>query len=1020
MAQGHSRKGAPSQTRLLIAQAPRPLDGELVIPVSKYHAHRALILGSLAAGRSRIEGVSDARHVAFTLAALRGLGTRIDAEAGALTVHGGPYHPGSERISFGSSGSTFYFLTGLAALADRPLTFEGQRYLRRRPVGALLQALRALGVRLEASDGEHLPITVWPGQPRGGQVRIAGTLSQWISGLLLLAPFTRDGARIDIDGELNERTYLRLTVRMMARFGLHVRVAPDERTYEIDPGQRIHPADLTLPPDVGSAAFGLAAAALHPSDVRFLGLTREADHPEGALYDVLERMGVPLTFDEPHRQATIRQDRPGLVGTEVDMRELPDMLPILSVLGAFAAGQTRLRNVAHVRLKESDRVASMLQLGRMGARVREEGDDLVLDGVAGLEGRALASHNDHRVLMALAVAGSRARGTTSISYPHAYRLSYPTFLEAMTSIGIPMTVGPAPRRSPRRPRRPELLTDRLLQLAHDEPGGRALVEVGAAGDRALTWSELASAVDRAAALLIELGVRPGERVCLQLPNWAEFVVICLATLRVGAICCPLMPFFREREVGYILRHTGARILFVPARFRGRDYPEMVQNLGVGAMPLSHVVIVRAREGLAEADAEASGDGHGRGLRFVIRNPSGPRWHDYESAVEGVTVDQEALALMRPGPSAFAQLLFTSGTSGEPKGVLHHHAVLEQAVEMHIRHFGLTAEDAVHVPSPLAHQTGFLYGMWLAIRMGAPQILQPTWDPAVAIRALTAWDGAFVQAATPFLADLVAAVEAGAPAPPRLRIFVAAGAAVPRALATRATDLLGATVCGGWGTTESCMGTSGRPGDPPQKAWGTDGRPLEGVGVRVVDGEGMALPAGSEGEFEIRSPLMFAGYLGHPEWTEASYTPDGWFRTGDLATIDEDGYVRITGRVKDLINRGGEKIPVAEIEQLLYEHPDVTEAAIVAMPDARLGERACAFVCLRPGGHLSFSAMQRFLDGHRVARQYWPERLAVVEALPHTPSGKIQKFLLREEARHIADGAAPSRRPGQAANAATSR
>jgi 3-phosphoshikimate 1-carboxyvinyltransferase len=544
-----------------------------------------------------------------------------------------------------------------------------------------------------------------------------------------------------------------------------------------------------------------------------------------------------------------------------------------------------------------------------------------------------------------------------------------------------------------------LLTDRLLELAADHPDGRALVDVAPSGDRAWTWSDLSDAVDRTAALLLDFGVRPGERVCLQLPNWAEFVVIALATLRVGAICCPLMPFFREREVGFILEHTGARVLFIPARFRGRDYPEMVEDLGAGVLPLSHVVVVRSRSAV-EGNGAAE-----HGLRFVLRTAAGPRWHAYEAAVEDVEVDQARLAAARSGPAAFAQLLFTSGTSGEPKGVLHRHDVLDRAAAMHIAHFGLTATDTVFIPSPLAHQTGFLYGMWLAIRMGAAQILQDTWDPGVGVRALADWGGAFVQAATPFLADIMRAVAEGAPAPSRLRIFCAAGAAVPRALALDATRALGAMVCGGWGTTESCMGTAGTTDDPPEKAWGTDGRPLAGIEVRVVGPDGQALPAETEGEFEIHSPLMFAGYLGHPEWTDASYTADGWFRTGDLAVIDTDGYVRITGRLKDVINRGGEKVPVAEIEQILYEHASVAEVAIVAMPDERLGERACAFVVPHQGHPFDFAAMARHLDERKVARQYWPERLELRTGLPRTGSGKIQKYVLRDEAARFAPAGA---------------
>jgi cyclohexanecarboxylate-CoA ligase len=173
-----------------------------------------------------------------------------------------------------------------------------------------------------------------------------------------------------------------------------------------------------------------------------------------------------------------------------------------------------------------------------------------------------------------------------------------------------------------------------------------------------------------------------------------------------------------------------------------------------------------------------------------------------------------------------------------------------------------------------------------------------------------------------------------------------------------------------------------------------------VRLRVVDAHGRELAPGIEGNFEIQTDTLFAGYLNRPEATAAALSPDGYYRPGDLATIDADGYLRITGRVRDVINRGGEKIPVAEIEQLLYRHPAIAETAIVAMPDARLGERACAFVVLKtssPAPRLSFAEMQAHLDAHHVARAYWPERLELVAELPRTPSGKIQKFVLRDRA-----------------------
>ncbi len=235
------------------------------------------------------------------------------------------------------------------------------------------------------------------------------------------------------------------------------------------------------------------------------------------------------------------------------------------------------------------------------------------------------------------------------------------------------------------------------------------------------------------------------------------------------------------------------------------------------------------------------------------------------------------------------------------------------------------------------------------------------------------------------------------------MFVATGAAIPRDLARRARDVLGAEVGGGFGTTESCMGAGFVPGLADERAWTSDGVALANVSLRVVDDAGRALPAGIEGNFEIGTDTLFAGYLNRPEETAAAIAPDGWYRPGDLATIDADGYLRITGRVKDVINRGGEKVPVAEIEQLLYEHPAVAEVAIVAMADERLGERACAFVVPADwASGLEFEAMQAYLEDRRVAKPYWPERLELVSELPRTPSGKIQKFVLREQARRFTD------------------
>jgi cyclohexanecarboxylate-CoA ligase len=522
-----------------------------------------------------------------------------------------------------------------------------------------------------------------------------------------------------------------------------------------------------------------------------------------------------------------------------------------------------------------------------------------------------------------------------------------------------------------------LILDDLEAHAEAHPDDPAAMEVDAAGQtREMTWAQLLHASERASAALMELGVAPGEPVAFQLPNRLEFLAIALGTLRVGGMCEPLMPIFREHELEFMLRASAARVLFVPDRFRGRDHAAMARDLAPRLPSLEHVVVM------------------GAGYADLLQGSPEP--------------DRAQLAARRPSGETTAQLLFTSGSTGEPKGVLHRHDVLDRAADAHIEHFGLTAGDVIYVPSPLAHQTGFLYGMWIALRLGAPQVVQEVWDADHGFDAMQRWGVTFVQCATPFLADLVRVAGERCAAPAALRTFVATGAAIPRELAREARTVLEAEVGGAWGTTESCLGAAFTPGGPPERAWCSDGGPMPNVRLRIVDDDGRELAPGTEGNFEVLTDCLFDGYLNRPDLTAEAVTADGWYRSGDLATLDGDGQLRITGRVKDVINRGGEKVPVAEVEQLLYAHPAVVDVAIVAMPDERLGERACAFVVLSDGGELDFTAMQAHLDAHRVTKTYWPERLEVVSELPRTPSGKIQKFILRDQARGVAERKAIAR------------
>jgi 3-phosphoshikimate 1-carboxyvinyltransferase len=987
------------------------------------------MLASLADGESRITGGVAAKHVQSTIEVLTGLGTQIEKTGDGFLVRGGlPYRPLRDTVSVGSSGTTLYFMIGLASLADTPVTITGQKYFQRRPVGPLLEALSDCGIELSSANATP-PITVQPKRPRGGRVSIAGTLSQWISGLIIVAPFATGPTTIEVEGTLNERPYVELTVNMMRDFGLEVGVADDWRRFEIEGNQTARAADVTLPPDIGSLAFGLAATSIHPSDVFFRGVSEidgtKVDHPEAHFLDVVAEMGLPMELDRAAGGVRVRHDGVRLRGVEIDCRPMPDMLPVLSTMGQFAEGETRFSNVAHVRLKESDRVVSMLQLNRMGGDVEEQGDELVVRGIDGdLTGSPLSSFNDHRVHMSLTVAASRARGESSLTYPNAYRISYPGFLEDMGGIGFDLSIeddrvrsatgapvatgeaegGQRAVESIAIDQAAEVpIVDWVGRWARERPAEDALVDVRAGGTRTWTWAELDREADKAASLLLELGVEPGETVAYQLPNWGEFVILTLACMKVGAISCALMPIFREREIGFALRRSKARVLVVADEFRGRRHAEETAAMladDVDGPKTRHIGTFSAHQHrLAVEHVLVVGADGAAGLPET----GGVRWHDFGAAVARQEPDTDAIVARKPGPTALSQLFFTSGSTGEPKGVLHRYDALTRAAMMEVEHLGLGRDDTIYIPTPLAHQTGLLYGMWLAFALGSTQVIQDIWDPHVAARALREWDGTFVQAATPFLADLIRVIDAGEEvAPPALRIFVVTGAAVPRALAERATRVLSASVCGAWGSTESCLGALAAPGDDPAKVWGTDGRALAGTRIRIVDEDDKVLGPGEEGNFQVTSRCLFEEYLDRPDLTAAAMTADGWYRTGDLATIDGDGFLRLTGRVKDIINRGGEKVPVAEIEQLLHEHPAVAEVAIVAMPDERLGERACAFVVRAPDFHGDFglAEVREWLDSHEMSKHYWPERVEILTEMPRTPSGKIQKFILRDRAKGL--------------------
>ncbi|GGH78108.1 acyl-coenzyme A synthetase/AMP-(fatty) acid ligase [Pullulanibacillus pueri] len=504
----------------------------------------------------------------------------------------------------------------------------------------------------------------------------------------------------------------------------------------------------------------------------------------------------------------------------------------------------------------------------------------------------------------------------------------------------------------------------LETLKTVDPQKEAIVDLSNDTPIILNYGQLEELANRTAQGLLDKGIKPGDFVAYILPNSWEFVVTTLAVWKIGATSCPILPALRDHEVSFILNKSKSKILIVPEEYRNFKYKPMVDRMAPSLQYLESTVVV------------------------TTRDP-----HDKENRLGGLAKEEpnlEALKELHPTTYTNAQLLFTSGTTGEPKGVIHTHGALSFAVHAHTRTLRLTSEDNIWVPSPLAHQTGLLYGMIVALSLGAKQILQAVWNVDTARTAIEGYGATFVQAAMPFLAD----ISRDAHPPKGLRIFVATGAAVPRQLAHDATEALECRVIGGWGSTESCLIAVGSPYSDDDREWGSDGRVIEGLEMKVTDEAGNELPRGEEGMYRVKSPALFKTYLDHHEWYEEAIDDQGFFITGDLATMDEDGYLNLTGRIKDIVNRGGEKIPVVELENILYGHENIKDIAIVGMPDPRLGERICAFVTLKEKSDFTLQDITSFLEAKGVAKIYWPEHLEFIDEQPRTASGKIQKYVLR--------------------------
>jgi acyl-CoA synthetase len=512
----------------------------------------------------------------------------------------------------------------------------------------------------------------------------------------------------------------------------------------------------------------------------------------------------------------------------------------------------------------------------------------------------------------------------------------------------------------------QLITDSVLRW----PDKMAVQD---ASGHSITYRELDDKASRFAAFLVARGVGKGDVLTMHLPNWWQTAVVTLATFKLGAVINPLPPTYGWKDLAFIMNKSGAKAVIVPGKFRSADYTEHLDQIKDDLLVAPVIVVI------------------GAGKLML-----------------GTSLD-EAMAgplLQTPGEASAddpALLLFTSGSESKPKGVVHTHNTAiygERALSGTLK---LSSDDICFMASPVTHTSGFMHGILMTLMIGSTVSLLDIFKGDTAVDQMAASRATWTMGATPFLSDVVESMERSGKRLPDLRYFLCGGAPIPEVIVRRAQQV-GLRVLSIYGSTESPPHTVTWPTDPIEAAWQADGRALPGIEVRAVDEDGRTLSPGQQGEQWSRGPHAFIGYLGEPELTKKALDADGWYRSGDLATVGADASVRIVGRIKDMIIRGGQNISAREVEDILLEHPACQTVSLIGIPDERLGELCCAVVICKPGSLLGFEEMKQFLIERGVARFKLPEFLVLRDQIPTTPSGKIQKFKLREELKSL-NGAA---------------
>lgn len=496
----------------------------------------------------------------------------------------------------------------------------------------------------------------------------------------------------------------------------------------------------------------------------------------------------------------------------------------------------------------------------------------------------------------------------------------------------------------------------------------------------LTADELWNKVIYVAAYLRHNGIGRGSVVAVQLPTWHEYVVAHLAAYAIGAVTAPVSTIYRVRDLGRQLFLSRAKALLVPASYGSFDFCAMAEGLKREVDSLQMVIAV--------------GDGA----------PAGALTWEHVlqcGAAEPCSAEHQAIREGRYAhmPNDLMLLNFSSGTTGEPKGIMHSTQSVLAAVSAAAARLELTRDDVVFIAVTLGHAAGYLNGIYMPLLLGAKVVYMDLWDPTIALHVLEAEKVTYGPAMPAYLFDLADHPRFSQANLGHWKTARVSGGAIARPLMASLQERLPhLRLCPGWGLSEVLYATCGSPGDSPEKRNKTEGRPLNGYQINIRDSTFKnECQLGVTGEIVIKSPSLMLGYFNNEALTRQAFTEDGWLKTGDLGFLDADGYLTMVGRSKELIIRGGENIPIVEVEQLLREHEKVGDVALIGVPDARLGEKVCAVIIGKSTSEpLSFEEMKSYLIRRQLTNQFIPEYLVLVDEMPRTAVGKVKKQELRKQ------------------------